>query len=135
MPAVSWFANIRFGGSMQLLENQFVSKIKTFGEEKVGQIANQLLSNETFVNTLQSFITKSINAKTFIDKNIQMGLSTINVPSFEDIERLQQKIDGLEVQMEKLALKVEQITDIADEETSPKKVTAKAKNPQNKETK
>ena len=120
---------------MQLLENPFVSKIKTFGEEKVGQIANQLLSNETFVNALQSFITKSINAKTFIDKNIQMGLSTINVPSFEDIERLQQKIDGLEVQMEKLALKVEQITDTADEETSAKKVTAKTKNSQNKDTK
>ncbi len=73
-----------------------VKTILGLGEEKMGEVVNQLLANEAFVSAVQKAITGSIGAKRSVDKGVATVLGMINVPTLEDIDKIRDKMNNLE---------------------------------------
>ncbi|MBI5526259.1 MAG: hypothetical protein HY897_07985 [Deltaproteobacteria bacterium] len=73
-----------------------VKRIADRGEELIGKITNQVLGNEKFLAALQIIITQALATKSKVDKNVQHALSSLNLPSTADFEKIGQKIGDLE---------------------------------------
>jgi polyhydroxyalkanoate synthesis regulator phasin len=83
-------------GDMALKDNPVMKKLVETGEERIGKLAQQLLSNEKFVLAVQSAVSKTLQAKGTLDKAIRNALSAANLPSTADLELLRTKVDDLE---------------------------------------
>jgi hypothetical protein len=79
-----------------LKDNPMVKRLVETGEERVGKLASTLLSNETFVATVQSLVSKSLAAKGTVDKSLRSALAAMNLPSSADVESLRAKVEDLE---------------------------------------
>jgi polyhydroxyalkanoate synthesis regulator phasin len=79
-----------------LKNNPVMKKLVETGEERVGKLAQQLLSNEKFVAAVQSLVSRSLAAKGTLDAALKTALSAMNLPSTEDLEQLRSKVDDLE---------------------------------------
>lgn len=79
-----------------LKNNSMMKRLVETGEERIGRIAQQLLSNEKFVSTVQSLVSRSLAAKGTLDKSLRTALSAMNLPSTHDVEGLRRKVDDLE---------------------------------------
>ncbi len=79
-----------------LKDNPVMKKLVETGEERIGKIAQQLLSNETFVAAIQTLVSRSLAAKGTLDKSLRSALSAMNLPSTADVELLRSKVDDLE---------------------------------------
>jgi polyhydroxyalkanoate synthesis regulator phasin len=79
------------------------------GEERVGKIATQLLSNEKLMGALQKTVSAALEAKGLVERNVRSVLSTMNIPSAGDVQRLQGKIDELERVFEALSAKITEL--------------------------
>jgi len=94
-----------------LKENPMFKKMFELGEEQVGKLAQQLLSNEKFVNAMQTIVGNTLKAKGMADKNIRMALSAMNLPSVADVENLRKKLDELEETIQRLEESVSKLSD------------------------
>ena len=79
-----------------LKNNPVMKKLVETGEERIGKIAQQLLSNEKFVATVQTLVSRSLAAKGTLDRALRSALSAMNLPSTADVEALRGKVDDLE---------------------------------------
>ena len=79
-----------------LKDNPVMKKWVEKGEERVGQLAEQLLSNEKFVAAVQSIVARSLQAKGTLDAALRTALSAMNLPSSADVESLRTKVEDLE---------------------------------------
>ncbi|HKD40007.1 MAG TPA: hypothetical protein VKB87_06925 [Myxococcaceae bacterium] len=79
-----------------LKNNPVMKRLVESGEERVGKIAQQLLSNEKFVGAIQSIVSRSLAAKGTLDKSLRAALAAMNLPSTADLESLRRKVDDLE---------------------------------------
>jgi polyhydroxyalkanoate synthesis regulator phasin len=79
-----------------LKDNPVMKKLVETGEERIGKIAQQLLSNEKFVATVQGIVSRSLAAKGTLDTALRSALSAMNLPSTADVEQLRSKVDDLE---------------------------------------
>ena len=79
-----------------LKNNPVMKRLVESGEERVGKIAQQLLSNEKFVGAIQSIVSRSLAAKGTLDKSLRAALAAMNLPSTADLESLRHKVDDLE---------------------------------------
>jgi hypothetical protein len=79
-----------------LKNNPVMKKLVETGEERIGKIAQQLLSNEKFVATVQTLVSRSLAAKGTLDSALRGALSAMNLPSTGDLELLRTKVDELE---------------------------------------
>lgn len=79
-----------------LRDNPVMKKLVETGEERVGKLAQQLLSNEKFVTAVQSIVSQALAAKGTLDKSLRSALSAMNLPSTADVEALRGKVDELE---------------------------------------
>jgi polyhydroxyalkanoate synthesis regulator phasin len=93
-----------------LRDNSVLKKMIATGEEQVGKIASQLLSNEAFMAALQKTVNAAIEAKGIAMRNVQLALSSLNVPTAGDVKKLEGKIEELERAFEGLSTR---ITDMA----------------------
>ena len=73
-----------------------IQTILSLGEERLGEVVNQLLSNERFVSAVQSAISGSLNAKRTVDKSITRFFGLINVPTLENVDQVRQKMAEVE---------------------------------------
>ena len=64
-----------------LKDNPVVGQLMKQGEERLAKIATQLLSNEKFVQVVQTSVQRALSAKGFLDKNLKMVLAAANLPS------------------------------------------------------
>lgn len=94
-----------------LKENPMFKKMFELGEEQVGKLAQQLLSNEKFVNAMQTIVGNTLKAKGMMDKNVRMALSAMNLPSVADMENLKKKLDELDETIQRLEDSVEKLGD------------------------
>lgn len=94
-----------------LKDNPVMKKLVATGEERIGKIAQQLLSNEKFVGTLQTLISRTLSAKGTLDKSIRSALRAMNLPSTGDLEILREKVDDLERMLTSVESKVDQLVD------------------------
>ena len=79
-----------------LKNNPVMKKLVETGEERIGKIAQQVLSNETVVATVQALVSRSLAAKGTLDSALRSALSAMNLPSTADVEALRSKVDDLE---------------------------------------
>jgi hypothetical protein len=79
-----------------LRDNPMMKKLVETGEERIGKLTQQLLSNEKFVSTVQTLVSRSLAAKGTLDKSLRSALSAMNLPSTADVEGLRTKVDDLE---------------------------------------
>ncbi|NRD50501.1 hypothetical protein [Corallococcus exiguus] len=100
-----------------LKNNPVMKKLVETGEERVGKLAQQLLSNEKFVLAVQTLVSRSLAAKGTLDAALRTALSAMNLPSTADLEQLRSKVDDLE----KLLASVEGKLDTLVSNTSSKK--------------
>jgi polyhydroxyalkanoate synthesis regulator phasin len=84
------------GPQAMLKNNPVMKKLVETGEERVGKIAQQLLSNEKFVAAVQGLVSRSLAAKGTLDAALRTALSAMNLPSTADLEQLRSKVDDLE---------------------------------------
>ena len=94
---------------MALRENPMLKKMIATGEERMSKIAMQLLSNEKLMGALQKTVSAALEAKGLVERNVQSVLSTMNIPSAADVQRLQGKIDELERVFEALSSKITEL--------------------------
>jgi polyhydroxyalkanoate synthesis regulator phasin len=92
-----------------LRDNPVLKKMIETGEERVGKIATHLLSNETLMGALQKTVSAALEAKGLVERKAQTVLSTMNIPSAADVQRLQGKIDELERVFEALSAKISEL--------------------------
>src|SRR6185503_13360650 len=94
-----------------LKNNPVMKKLVETGEERIGKIAQQLLSNEKFVATVQNIVSRTLAAKGTVDKTVRSALSAMNLPSTADLEILRGKVDDLEQLLAKVEGKVDQLVE------------------------
>lgn len=94
-----------------LKDNPVMKKLVATGEERIGKLVQQLMSNEKFVSGVQTIVTRALSAKGTLDKSIRTALSAMNLPSTGDLETLREKIDDLEKLLGQLEGKVDQLVD------------------------
>lgn len=92
-----------------LKDNPVMKKLVETGEERVGKIAQQLLSNEKFVAAIQTLVSRSLQAKGTLDKSLRSALSAMNLPSTADVELLRGKVEDLERMLSSIEGKVEKL--------------------------
>lgn len=90
-----------------LKNNPVMKKLVETGEERVGKLAQQLLSNEKFVAAVQGLVSRSLAAKGTLDSALRSTLSAMNLPSTADVESLRAKVDDLERLLSSVESKVD----------------------------
>ncbi|HYH95761.1 hypothetical protein [Hyalangium sp.] len=94
-----------------LKNNPVMKKLVETGEERIGKIAQQLLSNEKFVATVQGIVARSLAAKGTLDTALRTALSAMNLPSTADLEILRSKVEDLEKLLTSVESKVDTLVD------------------------
>jgi polyhydroxyalkanoate synthesis regulator phasin len=79
-----------------LKDNPVVRKLVETGEERLGKLTQQLLSNEKFVAAIQGVVSRTLVAKGTLDKSLKAALSAMHLPSTLDMDKLREKVDELE---------------------------------------
>src|SRR5438132_9679617 len=92
-----------------LRDNPVFKKMIATGEERVGKLATHLLANEKLMGALQKTVSAALEAKGVVERNVQSVLSTMNIPTANDVQRLQGKIDELERVFEGLSAKIAEL--------------------------
>jgi polyhydroxyalkanoate synthesis regulator phasin len=92
-----------------LRDNAVLKKMIATGEERVGKLASQLLSNEKLMGALQKTVSAALEAKGMVERNLQTALATLNVPTTSDVKKLEGKIDELERVFEALTAKIAEL--------------------------
>ncbi len=90
-----------------LKNNPVMKRLVATGEERVGKLVQQLMSNEKFVVGIQKIVTSALSAKGTLDKSIRSALSAANLPSTGDLETVREKIDELEKLLTSLESKID----------------------------
>lgn len=94
-----------------LKDNPMMKKLVATGEERIGKLVQQLMSNEKFVAGIQTIVSRGLSAKGTVDKSIRSALSAMNLPSTADLETLREKIDEVEKLLGTLEGKIDQLAD------------------------
>jgi hypothetical protein len=95
--------------------NSLLKKVLSTGEEQFGKVASQLLSNESFVSSLQAAVTRAIEAKGVVDRQVSSALGAMHVPTSNDMQKLNDRLDEIERIFEELARKVDGIATKLDQ--------------------
>jgi len=106
----------------------FVQQVKAMGEEKVGQLAAKLLSNQKFVQGIQLIVSNGLEAKETVDKNVQLVMGALGMPTAADFRESVEKLESIERDLEELRDRVERLTDEMQKlrKAKPKKKAKKA---------
>jgi polyhydroxyalkanoate synthesis regulator phasin len=94
-----------------LKNNPVMKKLVATGEERIGKLVQQLMSNEKFVAGIQTIVSRGLSAKGTVDKSIRTALSAMNLPSTGDLENLREKLDELEKLLSQLEGKVDRLAE------------------------
>ena len=108
----------------------FVQQIKAMGEEKVGQLAAKLLSNQKFVQGIQLIVSNGLEAKETMDKNMQLVMGAMGMPTAADYRENTDKLEALERDVEEMRDRMARMGDELEalaKASKPKKKKAPAK--------
>lgn len=73
-----------------------LGRIRELGEEQVARLANQLMNNEQFVETIQNVLAKAFKTREGLEATARFALTSLNIPTLGDLERVLDKLDELE---------------------------------------
>ncbi len=81
----------------------------------MSKLAANLLTNEKLMGVVQKTFSAALDAKGLVEKNVQAALSTLNVPTANDVKKLEGKLEELEKVFESLSTR---IADLSKHEAS-----------------
>ena len=90
----------------EFLKNPMVKRALAAGEERMGKLVTQLLSNERVMHGVQTVVASALNAKSSLDRGVKTAMQAVNLPTTEDVEELRRKLSELEVLLDGLAQRV-----------------------------
>jgi hypothetical protein len=79
------------------------------GEAKLGQLAEELLSNPRVADAFAQTLRRAFEAKGKVDKNLQTVLALLNMPSRADVSRILTKLEAIQGSLVNLNLKVDRL--------------------------
>ncbi len=89
-----------------LLRNPLLKKALAAGEERMGKVVTQLLSNERVMHGVQTVVASALNAKSTLDRGVRTAMQAVNLPTTDDVEELRRKLSEIEVLLDGLAARV-----------------------------
>src|SRR6266536_3377061 len=88
------------------LKNPAVKRALAAGEERVGKVVTQLLSNERVIHGVQTFVSSALSAKSTFDRGVRTAMQVVSLPTTEDVEELRKRLAELEAMLDGLAARV-----------------------------
>lgn len=95
-------------------EHTMLSWIVELGEARLVQFADELLANPRMADAFTGALQRAARTKGTVDKNMQMLLGLLNLPSKADYNRLLSKIETLQGSLVNLNIKLDRM--LADRE-------------------
>jgi polyhydroxyalkanoate synthesis regulator phasin len=89
------------------------------GEIQVQRLVEEILRNPKVGETLAAALKGAAQTKGQLDRNLEMVLSVLNLPSRNDIARVEAKIEGLEGSLVNLNIKVDRVLAAKDGRVRP----------------
>ena len=93
------------------------------GEERVTQFTEEFLGNPRVRDALAGAIRRAARTKGQVDRNMEMILAALNVPSRRDFDKLYAKVEALQGSLVNLSIKLDRLA--AQREAEAKAATAK----------
>ncbi len=90
-------------------ERTMLSWIVEMGESRLMQFAEELLANPRMAEAFSAALQRAARTKGQVDKNMQMLLGLLNVPSKADYNRLLAKIESLQGSLVNLNIKLDRM--------------------------
>ncbi len=90
-------------------DTHILKRLYGLGEERLGRLAEELLSNPRVADAFSAALQKAFETKGRVDRNIQTVLALLNVPSRADLNRLVTKLEALQGALVNLNLKVDRL--------------------------
>lgn len=79
------------------------------GEEKLGQLAEEILANPHITEALSTALRRAAKTKGQVDRNMQLVLGALNLPSRADFNRLVSKVEALQGSLVNLNIKIDRL--------------------------
>lgn len=92
------------------------------GEETVGQAVHDLLGHRGFSDSVSKVVERAAKTKGRLDKNVELMLHLLNLPSRADYQRLLLKVEHLQGSLVNLSMKLDRLL-AAEERRSKKRKT------------
>ena len=99
-----------------------LKRLYEMGEAKLGQLAEELLSNPRVADAFSNTLRKAFETKGKVDKNLQTVLKLLNMPSRADVSRILTKLEAIQGSLVNLNLKVDRLL-----ATRPRRATSSRK--------
>jgi hypothetical protein len=90
-----------------LLKNPFLRRALSAGEERMGKLVTQLVSNERVMQGVQSVVASALTAKSTFDRGMKTALQAVSLPTTEEVAELRRKLGELETVLDGLVDRME----------------------------
>jgi hypothetical protein len=90
-------------------DTHILKRLYGFGEERLARFAEDLLANPRVADAFSAALRKAFETKGRVDKNVQLVLGLLNLPSRADLTRLTTKIEAIQGSLVNLNLKVDRL--------------------------
>jgi len=90
-------------------DTHILRRLLGLGEERLGRLAEELLSNPRVAETFSTALQKAFEAKGRVDRNMQTVLGLLNLPSRADMIRLLTKLEAIQGSLVNLHVKVDRL--------------------------
>ena len=87
----------------------FIERLYEQGGTRVNKALEELLKNPSVTDQLGKTVGRAADAKRQIDRNMQLLLSLLNLPSRADYQRLLAKIETVQGSLVNLSMKVDRV--------------------------
>ena len=114
---------------MEPNDTHILRRLYGLGEERLGRLAEDLLSNPRVAETFSAALRKAFETKGRVDRNMQTVLALLNVPSHADLNRLLTKLEAIQGNLANLNLKIDRLL----AERAPRRRTRKPPAPSERE--
>ena len=90
-------------------EHTILSWVVEMGEARLAQFAEELLANPRMADAFSAALQRAARTKGQVDRNMQMLLGILNVPSKADYNRLLSKVESLQGSLVNLNIKLDRL--------------------------
>jgi hypothetical protein len=94
------------------------------GEERLGQFAEEILSNQHVTDALASALRRAARTKGQVDKNMQLVLSALNLPTRSDLTKVVSKIEALQGSLVNINIKLDRLLAERQQQAAAKRPAA-----------
>jgi hypothetical protein len=87
----------------EIRNHPLFAKVMSRGEEGIGKVVAQVLSDERVTTGIQGFVESTQAARRQIERGIRHVLHAFQIPTLEEIETIREKIGEIEAIVSELA--------------------------------